>query len=88
MADMRASPICLPLLIIAAGWHNRHIPMNKWQCPCGNVVPTRLTPEIKAFGIHCSGAQHTDLVWYGKVVPEFFRVVSPQIVPYRACSSG
>ena len=30
-------------------------------------------PESKAFGNHCSGAQHTDWVRYIKVVPEFFQ---------------
>ena len=72
MAHMRASPPSLPAISVAAAWRNRHIPTKKWQCPCGKVVPIVLAPKSKAFGIHCSGAKHTDWVRYGKLVPEFF----------------
>ena len=67
MADMHASPSCLPRLSVAAGWRNRHILTKKLQFPCGKVLPTVQTPESEAFGIHCSGAQHKDSVRYGKV---------------------
>ena len=38
MADMRASPLLAPRSV-AAGWRNRDIPTEKWQCPCGQVLP-------------------------------------------------
>ena len=72
MANMHACPSCLPPLSVAAGWRNRLLLKKKWQCPCGKVLPKVQTPESKAFGIHCSGAQHKNWVRYGKVVPEFF----------------
>ena len=72
MADMRASPPLAPLTV-AAGWRNHDIPTKNWQCPCGNVLPIVQNPASKAFGIHCSGTQHTHWVRYGKVVPEFFQ---------------
>ena len=72
MANMGTCPPCLLAISMAAVWRNRHIPSKKWQCPCGKVVTTMPALESKVFGIHCSGAQHMDWVWYGKVVPELF----------------
>ena len=71
IADMHASVSCLRSLSVTVGWRNRHNLKKKWQCPCGKVLPTRQTPESKAFGMHCSGAQHKDWVRHGKVLPEF-----------------
>ena len=73
MAAMRTSLPSLPPFSVSATWRNRHIPTKKWQCPCGKVPPIAQAPHSKAFGIHCSGAQHTDWVRYGKVVPEYFQ---------------
>ena len=73
MADMRASSASLPPINVVAPWHNRDIPTKKWRCLCGKVLPIVQTPESKAFSIQCSGTHHTDGVWYGKVVAEFFQ---------------
>ena len=73
MADMCASSPCLPPMSVAAACCNGHIPTKKWHCPSGKVLPIMQAPDSKAFGIHCSGAQYTDWVRYGKVVPEFFQ---------------
>ena len=72
MADMRAFPPLAPLSV-AAGGRNRDIPRKKWQCPCGKVLPIVQNSESTAYGVHCSGTQHTDWVWYVKVVPEFLQ---------------
>ena len=73
MANMHASPPCWPPMSVAAAWRNRHILTKKWQCPSGRVLPIVQALDSKAFGIHCSGARHTDWVRYGKVVPEFLQ---------------
>ena len=56
---------------VTAAWRNCHV-SKKWQCPYGKVLPIVQHPDNKVFGIHYSGAQHTDWVRYGKVMPEFF----------------
>ena len=42
-------------------------------CPCGKVLPIVQRLESKVFGIHRLGAQHTDWVQYGKVMPDLFQ---------------
>ena len=69
---MRAS-LSLPRINVAAGWRDHNIPIQKWQCRCGKVLPIVQNPDSNAFSIHCLGTQHTDWVRYGKVVPEFFQ---------------